>query len=145
MTEIYNIAIASDHAGVELKSQLITHLEKQGHKVINLGTDSTEVVDYPDYVNKLKEAISDNIAQYGIVICGTGIGVSIAANRSSNIRAALCFNEYMAERARSHNDANVIALGAKVISSSAAKKMVDKFFSTAFEGGRHLQRLSKIN
>ena len=145
MTDFYNIAIASDHNGFEMKQALIKHLEKKGHTLIDLGSDSTDTVDYPDYVNKMKETLKDEIAEYGILICGTGLGMSIAANRSSKIRAALCFNEFMAERSRQHNDANVLVLGAKIIDKKVAKTLSDIFFSTNFEGGRHLRRLSKIS
>lgn len=145
MTDFYNIAIASDHNGVELKQSLIKHLEKKGHKLIDLGPSTDETVDYPDYVNKMKEALKDEIAEYGILICGTGIGMSVAANRSSRIRAALCFNDFMTERARQHNDANVLVLGARNTSKKEAKHFADIFFTTSFEGGRHLRRLNKIS
>lgn len=140
----YDIAIATDHAGVRLKNKIIEHLQKIGMNVLDLGTDTEERVDYPDYANKMVEEIIEKRVPKGILICGTGIGMSIAANRSSNIRAALCFNEFMAERARSHNDANILVLGSKISEDEVSLKMVDLFLYTQFEGGRHTGRLAKI-
>ncbi|RTK92685.1 MAG: ribose 5-phosphate isomerase B [Rickettsiales bacterium] len=141
----YDLAIASDHTGVMLKYKIIKMLEDQKMKILDLGTDNDEKVDYPDYANKVVEVLIEQTANLGILICGTGIGMSIAANRSSDIRAALCFNEFMAERARLHNDANILVLGSKICEDDIALKMVNIFLNTKFEGGRHLRRISKIS
>lgn len=140
----YDLAIASDHAGVKLKSKIIKDLEQKGLTVLNLGTNSEERVDYPDFTHKMVEVIIEKTVTQGILICGTGIGMSIAANRSSDIRAALCTSEFMAERARSHNDANILVLGSKLLEDAISIKMVDIFLNTTFEGGRHSRRLAKI-
>lgn len=139
------IAIASDHSGVDLKSKIIENLTNAGIKVINLGTDDDESVDYPDFASKVVEAIIQQEVDVGILICTTGIGMSIAANRSSSIRAALCVNEFMAERARMHNDANILVLGKKITDDIMSLKITHKFLDTKFEGGRHIRRLEKIN
>lgn len=141
----YDLAIANDHAGVMLKYKIIKMLEDHKLKILDLGTDNDEKVDYPDYANKVVEVIIEESTNLGILICGTGIGMSIAANRSSDIRAALCFNEFMAERARLHNNANILVLGSKLCEDEISLKMVDVFLKTKFEGGRHLKRLSKIS
>ncbi len=142
--ENYDLAIASDHAGVKLKSKIIKDLEQKGLKILNLGTNSEERVDYPDFTHKMVEEIIEKTVTQGILICGTGIGMSIAANRSSDIRAALCTNEFMAEHARSHNNANILVLGSKLVDDNISLKMVEKFLDTKFEGGRHSRRLAKI-
>ncbi|MDP5109898.1 MAG: ribose 5-phosphate isomerase B [Rickettsiaceae bacterium] len=140
----YDLAIASDHAGVKLKGKIIQYLQKKGMKVLNLGTDTEERVDYPDFTYKMVEEIIEQTVLQGILICGTGIGMSIAANRSSDIRAALCTSEFMAERARSHNDANILVLGSKLVDDDISIKIVEKFLQTEFEGGRHARRIAKI-
>lgn len=142
--EYHKVSIASDHKGYELKSELIAYITSLGHKVYDLGTDGTESVDYPDFAHNVAEHLEDETSNLGILICGSGIGMSIAANRHSHIRAALCFDEKMAELSRAHNNANILVLGAKILSTPKAKAMVDKFLTTAFEGGRHIKRLSKI-
>ncbi len=141
----YNILIASDHSGFSLKSKIISYLHNKNISIFDYGTYNQETVDYPDYSKKVVDGILENRAPLGILICGTGIGMSIAANRTSEIRAALCFDLFMAERSRAHNDANIIVLGAKIPSEELAYQMVDKFLTTKFEGGRHSTRLSKIN
>lgn len=141
----YDIVIASDHSGFLLKNKIIKYLQNQNISVLDYGTNSQEIVDYPDYSKKVVDGILEEVAPLGILICGTGIGMSIAANRTSEIRAALCFDVFMAERARAHNDANILVLGAKVPEEQIVYQMVDKFLSTSFEGGRHITRLSKIN
>ncbi len=141
----YDLAIASDHAGINLKAKIVQFLQKKNMKILDLGTDTDESVDYPDYSHKMVEEIIEETAPKGILICGTGIGMSIAANRSSSIRAALCVTEYMAERARMHNDANILVLGSKLTPDALSIKMVEKFLKTEFEGGRHARRLAKIN
>ena len=140
----YDLAIASDHAGVKLKGKIIRDLRKKNVKVLDLGTDSEEKVDYPDFTYKMVEEIIEKTVSQGILICGTGICRSIAANRSSDIRAALCTSEFMAERARSHNDANILVLGSKLVDDDISIKMVEKFLKTEFEGGRHARRIAKI-
>lgn len=143
----YDLAIASDHAGYKLKDKIIEHLAKShSHlKVKDFGTNSDESVDYPDYTRLVTEAIIEEDTQKGILICGTGIGMSIAANRNSDIRAALCMNKIMAEKARQHNDANILVLGSKHVETKEALEMVDTFLNTKFEGGRHARRLNKIH
>ncbi len=133
-----SIFIASDHAGFELKEYLKTQFN-----LLDLGTHSSESCDYPVFAKKLVARLKDD--DKGILICGTGIGMSIAANRFKNIRAALCFNEEMAKLARQHNDANILVLGARIISPETAKTCVEKFLSTDFEGGRHQRRLELID
>lgn len=141
----YDLAIATDHAGVKLKAKIIKFLQQKNLIVLDLGTDGDESVDYPDFARKMVEEIREETAPMGILICGTGIGMSIAANRSSSIRAALCTSEYMAERSRMHNDANVLVLASKLVPDELSLKMVEKFIETKFEGGRHSRRLAKIN
>ncbi|MBO6056314.1 MAG: ribose 5-phosphate isomerase B [Alphaproteobacteria bacterium] len=133
-----SIFIASDHAGFELKEYLQTQFN-----LLNLGTHNEESCDYPVFAKKLAIRLKND--DKGILICGTGIGMSIAANRFKNIRAALCFNEEMAKLARQHNDANILVLGARIISPETAKTCVEKFLSTDFEGGRHQRRLELID
>ncbi len=139
------VAIASDHAGFDLKSVLLSTLREQGHTVLDLGTDNaTDSVDYPDYGRAVAEAVASNQATIGVVVCGTGIGISIAANRVSGCRAALCHDVTTARLARRHNDANVIALGARVLGPAVAGECLEAFLETPFEGGRHQRRLDKL-
>lgn len=140
----YNISIASDHRGYKIKSLILKHLGSLGHNVTDLGANSEDSVDYPDFAHKLTDHISEGFSEFGILVCGTGIGMSIAANRNSEIRAALCVNDEMAKLSRAHNNANVLVVGAKLSSEDEIKKMLETFFNTSFEGGRHTQRLSKI-
>jgi ribose 5-phosphate isomerase B len=139
------IAIASDHAGVELKTALRETLMPYAGDIVDLGTHGTESVDYPDYGNAIAAAILSDKAQYGVVICGSGVGVSIAANRHKGIRAALCADGLTAALARRHNNANVLCLGARLIGIETARDCVKQFFTTAFEGGRHEKRVSKLD
>ena len=138
------IAIASDHAGFQLKEHIKLNLEENGYGVLDLGTTSEEAVDYPDYGKALAQNILKGNVKKGIALCGTGIGISIAANRFTGIRAALCSNKEMAIQARKHNNANIIALGARSIDFECAYKCVDAFLNTEFEGERHINRLEKI-
>ena len=140
----YDLAIASDHAGVNLKAKIIQLLKQKGIEILDLGAEGDASVDYPEYAHKMIEEIIEETVQKGILICGTGIGMSIAANRSSAVRAALCVTEYMAERARMHNDANILVLGSKLAEDSISLKIVDQFLNTKFEGGRHSRRLGQI-
>lgn len=139
------VAIACDHAGVALKQTLIKTLEGLGYTPLNLGTDTLDSVDYPDYAEKLAGSLKQGKAFRGVLICGTGIGISIAANRHKAIRAALCHNEMTARMAREHNDANVLVLGARVVDEETAVTCLETFLSTAFEGGRHQHRVDKLS
>ncbi|MFO0995155.1 MAG: ribose 5-phosphate isomerase B [Alphaproteobacteria bacterium] len=140
------IAIAADHAGVELKSLLKRDLESAGFGVLDLGTDSVDSVDYPDFANALANALLARRAARGVLICGTGIGMSIAANRHRGIRAAVCHDAVSARLARQHNDANVLALGARVLGPEVARDCLRVFLETAFDGGeRHARRVQKMN
>lgn len=139
------IALGADHGGFALKEQLIKYLEEKGHQVLDVGTHSEESVDYPAYGAKVAEAILRQEVRLGIVVCGTGIGISIAANKVRGIRAALCTNSYMAQMAREHNDANVLALGARVIGEGLAQDIVDAFLRASFQRSRHLRRVDQIS
>lgn len=140
-----NIAIACDHAAVDQKNELIKYLESQGHQVTNFGTNTNDSVDYPDYAVKAAEDVASENSERGIIICGSGIGVSISANKVKGIRAALCYNEETAKLSRQHNNANIMCYGARFINLETAKKMVDNFINTDFEGGRHQNRVDKIH
>lgn len=138
------IVIGNDHAGVEFKFTMMEHLKKQGYEIINVGVDSLDSVDYPDISKAVSEIVVRKEADFGILICGTGIGISIAANKIEGIRAALCHNEFTARLSRQHNNANIIALGARVIGDELGKACIDTFLKTDFEGGRHAKRVEKI-
>lgn len=138
------IAIGNDHAGPDLKKELVSFLENEGHEVINFGTDSYDSVDYPDFSKAVSDAILKGDADLGVLICGTGIGISMAANKISGIRAAVVTNELCARLARQHNNANIIALGARIIGSDLAKSCVGEFIKAEFEGGRHAKRVEKL-
>lgn len=138
------VAMASDHAGYALKQLLAQEVEALGFSVLDLGTDSEQSVDYPDFGQKMADTIRLGDAEYGIIVCGSGIGISIAANRHPGIRAAPCPNGLTAQLARQHNDANVLALGARLIGTDVARECVQRFLSTAFEGGRHQARVQKL-
>jgi ribose 5-phosphate isomerase B len=139
------IAMASDHAGVELKSTLSEMLKERGFEVIDLGTNGTESVDYPDYADAMAEAIRAHRAERGVLICGTGIGISIAANRHPELRAALVHDEAGARMSRQHNDANVIVFGGRVIDADTARACLTAFLETGFDGGRHAARVAKLS
>lgn len=139
------ISIGADHSGFELKTQIISYLEKAGHRVNDMGTYNNELCDYPDIAPLVCEQILEGRADRGILICGTGIGMSIIANRNLGIRAAVCNTEYMVKKAREHNDANILALGARTLDAESAFKLIDIFLSEDFEGGRHATRLNKFN
>ena len=138
------VAIANDHAGVALKQALLPEIEALGFEVLNLGTDSADSVDYPDFGKKLAETVASGKARFGIAICGSGIGISIAANRVKGARAALCSTGLAAELSRQHNDANILALGARLIGEQEAKECLHRFLTTGFEGGRHGKRVEKL-
>jgi ribose 5-phosphate isomerase B len=138
------VAFASDHAGFALKVQLVDELRAAGHDVIDLGPDSEASVDYPDYGRALGEALAAGRASHGIAICGSGIGISIAANRIAGVRCALVTSGLMARLARQHNDANCIALGSRIIGIETARDCVAQFLATPFEAGRHAARVAKL-
>ena len=138
------IAIASDHAGYRYKSMLVRHLTDLGHEVVDFGTSSTEPVDYPDFIHPAAVAVSSGDCERGIVLGGSGNGEAMAANRHLGVRCALCWNEESARLGRSHNDANMISLGERMISEELAVRIVDVWLATPFEGGRHVQRLEKL-
>ncbi|NVJ69269.1 MAG: ribose 5-phosphate isomerase B [Alphaproteobacteria bacterium] len=138
------IAIACDHAGFELKETLKAELSNRGFDVLDLGTNGPESVDYPDFGAAMGEEIADGRAKRGVLICGSGIGISIAANRNPAVRAALCQSGLMAKLSRQHNDANVLALGARLIGVETALDCLDAFLTTDFEGGRHQRRVDKL-
>jgi ribose 5-phosphate isomerase B len=144
MIVIKKIAISCDHAGYKLKERLKSYLSENKYDVKDFGCNSEESVDYPDYAHPLASYVAEGKAEAGITICGTGNGISMAANKHRNIRAALCWNPEIAKLAREHNDANVCALPARFISEEEALKIVSVFLSTGFEGGRHQKRIEKI-
>lgn len=139
------IAIAADHGGFDLKSVLVHELRALGYEVLDLGTMTRDSVDYPDFAVTLASAIVEGRAARGVLICGSGIGMSIAANRHRAIRAALVHDDTSARLARQHNDANVLVLGARLLGPEVAKDCVKTFFSTQFEGGRHARRIAKMS
>tara|TARA_B100001123_G_scaffold196111_1_gene223448 strand:+ start:235 stop:648 length:414 start_codon:yes stop_codon:yes gene_type:complete len=135
-----HIFIASDHAGYKLKRSIISKIKK----IIDLGPKSTESVDYPDYAKKLAKKVASNKGSFGILICGSGMGMSIAANKTKNVRAALCYSAKNTKLSRLHNNANIITLGERLINKNKAINLVKIFLRTKFEGGRHLRRIKKI-
>ena len=139
------VAIASDHAAVELKQVLADHLRAAGHDVDDLGPHDNASVDYPDYGYRLGQAIADGRAERGIALCGSGIGISVAVNRNVACRCALVSEPLSARLAREHNDANVLAMGARLIGADMAKACVDAFLATAFAGDRHIRRVEKLS
>jgi len=139
------VAVAADHAGFPLKEILKGELAARGFKVLDLGTDGPASVDYPDYADRLADGLKRGEAKRGVVVCGTGIGISIAANRHPHVRAALCHDATSARLARQHNDANVLALGARVIGEEVARECLRVFLDTPFEGGRHEKRVAKLS
>ena len=142
--KINTIAIGCDHAGFPYKSSIIEMLSEAGISVIDKGTYSLESVDYPDFVHPVAEALEQKHADLGILLCGSGNGVSITANKHQDIRAALCWNEEIAELARSHNNANIISIPVRFVSEDVAKAMINTFINTEFEGGRHARRVGKM-
>lgn len=137
--------MASDHAGFAMKESVKKFLLKNGYAVNDFGTNSEESVDYPDYIHPLASEINKGEIEHGIILCGSGNGVSMTANKYPNVRAALCWSEIIAQFARKHNDANVLSLPARFISEDEAEKIVCTFLKTDFEGGRHKERIDKIN
>ena len=142
--KIKKIILASDHAGYKLKEQIKNFLIKKKKKILDLGTNNLDSVDYPDYAHLLSKKIKKNNHQVGILVCGSGIGMDITANKHKNIRAALCYDIKSTKLSRQHNNANVMAIGARLIKKNIALKCVSIFIKTNFEGGRHLRRVNKI-
>ena len=138
------ISIGNDHAGPEYKKEIVAFLKKEGHTVHNYGTDSTASVDYADFIHPVAKDVTEGNATRGIIICGSGNGAAMTANKHQKIRAALCWNEDIVRLAREHNDANILSLPARFISLPQALKMVETFLNTPFEGGRHQTRINKI-
>lgn len=138
------IAIGSDHGGIELKTEVIKLLNKLGYEVKDFGTHDEKSVDYPDFAFSVTQSVCAGECEKGIVICGSGIGISIAANKVPGIRAALCTDSYMARMSREHNDANILALGQRVIGLGVALDIVESWLNTEFAGGRHSKRVEKI-
>ena len=138
------IAIGNDHVAVEMKNLVKEHLEAKGYEVVNFGTDSGERANYPVYGKKVADAVASGECDFGVLICGTGVGISLAANKVKGIRACVCSDPYTARLTRQHNNANIIAFGARVIGPELALMIVDEFFGAEFEGGRHQTRIDMI-
>ena len=138
------IAFGNDHSAVELKKELIPYIESKGYNVVNLGTDETASVDYPVYGEKVARYVAEGKADFGIAVCGTGLGISLAANKVRGIRACVCSEPYTAKYSRLHNNCNVLCFGARVIGPELAKMIIDEFLGTEFEGGRHARRVDMI-
>lgn len=138
------VAIGCDHTGIELKQELISLLWDMGIECLDYGTDSPQSVDYPDFGEKVSDAVSTGKVDRGILICGTGIGMSIVANKFPGIRASLCNDLFTAKMSRMHNDANILVIGGKIVGNDLAKEIVRVWMNTLFEGGRHINRLNKI-
>lgn len=139
------IAIGTDHAGFECKEDFISVLEGKGIKYKDFGAFSTESVDYPDYAHPVAEAVKSGEFAFGVLLCGSGNGMAIAANKHEHIRAALCWGEELARLARAHNDANILCIPSRFINEGDAEKMLDIFMTTNFDGGRHVNRVNKID
>ena len=139
------IAIGNDHVAVEMKKEITAYLQSLGHEVINVGTDSAERCDYPIYGEKVARAVAEGKAERGIAICGTGVGISLAANRVKGIRAVVCSEPYSAALSRQHNNTNVLAFGARVIGVELAKLIVKSWLDAEFEGGRHAARVKMLD
>ncbi len=138
------ISIGADHAGYELKNKIRENLKEQGHEVYDHGTSSAESVDYPDYARMVGEDIESHAADFGVLVCGSGIGMAIAANKVSGVRATNVTTEWEAQMCREHNNANVLCLGARILDEKTAQSLVNKFLQTSFAGGRHQKRVDKI-
>jgi ribose 5-phosphate isomerase B len=139
------VAIGCDHAGVELKEELLSLLKQMGIECEDFGTNSTQSVDYPDFGEKVSSAVSKGEVERGILICGTGIGMSIVANKFPNVRAALCNEPFSAKMSRLHNDANILVIGGRVTGKALAREITKLWLETSFEGGRHTRRIEKIS
>ncbi len=139
------IALGSDHGGYNLKNEIMAYLKENGYEIKDFGTYSTESCDYPDYALKVAEAVASKEFEFGILVCGTGIGISISANKVPGIRAALCSDTFSAHATREHNNANILALGERVVGASLAIDIVKTFLNSKFEGDRHQRRIDKIS
>ena len=138
------IAIGNDHAAVEMKNHIMDYLKNKGFEVVNFGSDTAESVDYPIYGEKVANAVANGECDFGILICGTGVGISLAANKVKGIRAAACSEHFSAKYTRLHNNSNILCLGGRVIGIGTALELVDLFVDTEFEGGRHQTRIDKV-
>lgn len=139
------IALASDHAGYELKQKLLPFVNQLGHETVDLGTDSTASVDYPDFAERLGRAVQEGRAERGVLVCGSGVGAAVAANKLNGVRAGLCHDTYSAHQGVEHDDINVLALGARIIGVELAKELVQAFLAAEFSGAeRHRRRLAKV-
>lgn len=138
------IGIGNDHAAVAMKNEIMKYVEELGHEVVNFGTDTLDSCDYPDYGEKVARAVAAGELDFGILICGTGVGISLAANKVNGIRAAVCSEPVTAGLVRAHNNANIIAFGERIVGMEMAKSIVKTFLETEFEGGRHQRRVDKI-
>ncbi|HHW18684.1 MAG TPA: ribose 5-phosphate isomerase B [Firmicutes bacterium] len=138
------LAIGSDHAGYRLKTEILEFLKEMGHEVLDFGTHSEDSVDYPDFALKVAESVRDGESELGVLVCGTGLGMAIAANKVPGIRAVTCTDTFSAHMAREHNDANVLCLGARVTGGGLARDIVKAWLEARFQGGRHERRLAKI-
>lgn len=138
------LAIGCDHVGIQMKKAIIEHLQAQGHEMVDVGTYTSESCDYPLYGYKVAKLVQEKQVDYGILICGTGVGISLAANKVKGIRAVVCSESYSAALAKMHNNANIVAMGARVIGEATALQIVDAFLNAQFEGGRHQRRVDKV-
>lgn len=138
------IGIGNDHSALELKAEIIEFLKEKGHEVVDFGTDSSESCDYPKYGEEVGRAVVAKEVDCGILICGTGLGISLAANKVKGVRAAVCSEPFTAKMSRAHNNCNVLAFGARVVGAELAKMIVDVWLNTEFEGGRHQRRVDMI-
>lgn len=139
------IGIGNDHVAVEMKEEIKKYLEDKGHKIVNFGTNSTERCDYPTYGKAVAKAVASGEVECGVLICGTGVGISLAANKVAGIRACVCSEPYSAKLSKEHNNTNIIAFGARVIGIETAKMIVDEWLNAKFEGGRHQKRIDVIS
>lgn len=139
------IALGADHAGFEYKQQLADKLKEQGHQVVDYGTHNADSVDYPDFAHPVANDVSDDKADFGILVCGSANGVAMTANKYARIRAAICWNEELASLSRLHNNANILCIPARFVSYETAEGIMEKFLTSSFEGGRHEKRVDKIN
>ncbi len=139
------LAVGSDHIGISLKRHLKEYLKQQGHEIIDVGADSEERTDYPIYGYKAAQLVISGEADYGILVCGTGVGISLAANKVNGIRAVVCSESYSAYMARLHNNANMVSMGARVVGEAVAEQIVDAFLHTDYEGGRHQRRIDMLS
>lgn len=139
-----NISIGNDHAGVDLKEAIVSHLEQKGHQLHNHGTNSEDSVDYADFIHPVAQDVEDKKSELGIIVCGSGNGAAMTANKHQKIRAALCWSGEISKLSRQHNDANILSIPARFVNLEQALEMVDIFITTPFEGGRHQKRIDKI-